>query len=449
VALIGGCTAYILMGTFIPLAVRPDLVVLLALTYGLAARSIFVPSSARCTLWLGAAIGIPLVVSTYFSYLKLDAALWVTADPLILTRTPRQIAFVVALTAGVWWSLTVLVCTAASKVIYGLRREVNDIRKLGQYTLEQKLGEGGMGVVYRASHSMLRRPTAVKLLPAEKAGEYAVARFEREVQETARLTHPNTVTIYDYGRTPEGVFYYAMELLDGATLSEVVETGGPLPPARAVHILTQVAGALSEAHRAGLIHRDIKPANVMVCEQGGHPDVAKVLDFGLVKDTALGSRAPDLTQSHSITGTPQYMAPESIRAPETADQRTDLYSLGAVGYYLLTASQVFAGKSVVEVCSGHLHGEPEPPSQRLGAALPQELEQIILWCLEKQPEARPQSAAELRDRLLACRDVGNWTEDDARSWWEEHGGTLRERHRRAAATASAETLAVDLKRRRP
>src|SRR5512136_349670 len=178
-----------------------------------------------------------------------------------------------------------------SHVIYGLQREIHRVRRLGQYALEEKLGEGGMGVVYRASHAMLRRPTAVKLLAPEKAGLETIARFEREVRLTARLTHPNTITIYDYGRTHEGIFYYAMELLDGATLEEVVEVGGALPPGRAIHVASQIASALVEAHGAGLIHRDIKPANVLLCERGGVPDVVKVVDFGLVRELETGGTA--------------------------------------------------------------------------------------------------------------------------------------------------------------
>ncbi len=188
-----------------------------------------------------------------------------------------------ALNTALWWVGTIIMTTGASRVIYNLREEMRDVKKLGQYQLEEKLGEGGMGIVHRASHAMLQRPTAVKLLPAERVGEHSLARFEREVRQTARLTHANTVTIFDYGRTPDGVFYYAMKLLDGATLAQVVERGGPLEPSRVVHILRQVCGSLTEAHNIDLIHRDIKPANIMLCERGGVPDTVKVLDFGLVK----------------------------------------------------------------------------------------------------------------------------------------------------------------------
>jgi serine/threonine-protein kinase len=300
-----------------------------------------------------------------------------------------------------------------------------------------------MGVVYRARHAMLRRPTAVKLLPADKSSESTVARFEREVRLTARLSHPNTVTVYDYGRTPEGVFYYAMELLEGANLREAVDVGGPLPSARVLHVLEQVAASLVEAHGIGLIHRDIKPANILLCELAGAPDVAKVVDFGLVKEIA-----PDgdvsLTTAGTLTGTPLYMAPEAITAPETLDSRSDLYSLGAVGYYLLVGADVFAGRSLVEVCGHHLHSEPVPPSERTEAPVPADLEALLLSCLAKKPAGRPKSAAELRRGLRACEGFGTWTDDAAREWWGRHAENLAARRRAAAGSASGRSLVIDL-----
>ena len=187
------------------------------------------------------------------------------------------------LNVATWCAVTIAIATVGSRVIFGLRTEAARVKRLGQYTLEHKIGAGGMGVVYRASHAMLRRPTAIKLLPPERAGEASLVRFEREVQMTAQLSHPNTVAIYDYGRTPEGVFYYAMEFLDGINLEDLVRTHGPQPAGRVVAILDQVCGALNEAHGSGLVHRDIKPANIILTERGGEPDVAKVVDFGLVK----------------------------------------------------------------------------------------------------------------------------------------------------------------------
>jgi serine/threonine-protein kinase len=279
---------------------------------------------------------------------------------------------------------------------------------------------------------MLRRATAVKLLPPEKTGERAVARFEREVQLTARLTHPNTVTVFDFGRTPDGVFYYAMELLEGASLADVVALDGAQPPARVIHILNQVAGALSEAHGIGLIHRDIKPANVILCEQGGEPDVAKVVDFGLVKDMS-GGDGVALTQAEVITGTPLYMSPEAITTPDGMDARSDLYALGAVGYYLLTGDHVFTADTLVEVCSHHLHTAPEAPSKRLGRAVPEDLEKILLQCLEKEPSRRPESAAVLQGGLRRCGAFGEWGAERARRWWSENVEELRARRATQAA----------------
>jgi serine/threonine-protein kinase len=332
-------------------------------------------------------------------------------------------AWTVSATWGVIFTIATVI---VSRVIYGLQQRVREAMQLGNYTLEEKLGEGGMGVVYRARHAMLRRRTAVKLLPPEKAGEQAVARFEREVQLTARLTHPNTVTVFDYGRTPDGVFYYAMELLAGASLEDVVALDGAQPPGRVIQVLHEVSGALSEAHAIGLIHRDIKPANIFLCEQGGEPDVAKVLDFGLVKKVG-GSGSVGLTHADTITGTPLYMSPESIREPEGMDGRSDLYALGAVGYYLLTGGHVFVGKTLVEVCGHHLHSTPDPPARRLGAPVPEDLEAVLLACLEKEPSKRPESAAALRQSLRSCQAFGEWDGEDARRWWSERSTALSER----------------------
>lgn len=274
-----------------------------------------------------------------------------------------------------------------------------------------------MGVVYKARHAMLRRPTAIKLLPRGVGGEERFARFEREVQMTSQLTHPNTVVIYDYGRTDGGVLYYAMEFIDGITLDTLVTTYGPLPAGRVVWLLRQACGALAEAHEAGLIHRDIKPGNLMVCLQGGTADFVKVLDFGLVKER--GDEAADLSQPGTVMGTPLYMSPETIRSPDSVDARSDLYSLGAVGYFLLTGVPVFESDNVVDICRQHLYDEPVPPSQRTELAVPISLEDVILRCLRKDPAQRFQSARRLADALESC-DVPLWTQAEARHWWALH-----------------------------
>jgi hypothetical protein len=297
------------------------------------------------------------------------------------------------------------------------RRAALEAKRLGQYILEDRLGSGGMGAVYRAHHAMLRRPTAVKLIDPDKTTDVSIARFEREVQLTSQLNHPNTIAIYDYGRTPEGVFYYAMELLDGLTLQTLVERFGPQHPSRVVNIMEQVCGSLIEAHAAGLIHRDIKPANIMINRRGGICDFVKLLDFGLVKALD-GPRQSTVTVAPGLTGTPLYMSPEAIDKAWTVDARSDIYALGAVGYFLLTGKPVFEGDNIVEICMRHVDTPPVPPSVRLGRPVPPELEAIILRCLAKSPADRPQSALELRRLLQRVKLSDDWTEDDASAWWQ-------------------------------
>jgi len=333
---------------------------------------------------------------------------------------------------------------AMSSVMH-LRRQVHAARRLGQYTLVEKLGEGGMGAVYRAHHALLRRPTAVKLLNPRQGTATALARFEREVQMMSALTHPNTVVVYDYGHTPQGLFYYAMEYIDGITLQELVDADGAQPPERVVHLLRQMCAALTEAHAIGLVHRDIKPANVMLCNRGGIFDFVKVLDFGLVKEL---SESPDnkLSQSSTLLGTPHYMAPEAILGHTAVDARVDIYALGAVAYLLLTGTLVFTGGTVVEICAKHLTVVPDLPSERLGRPIPRGLEALVMSCLEKEPDKRPASADELEQQLAAL-GLGMWGAEEARRWWRERG-ELVDRHARAArrereAQPSDFTLDVD------
>jgi len=444
IGVFAGCAAYTGMGMHIPQLAQPHLIVTLALTFMLVARAVYVPSSGRRTFWITAAIGIPLVATQYVHYGRTDPELLGHVSALEgHVVTAQDAATGMAANAAAWWVLTVATCTLASRVVYGLRREVRDARRLGQYTLVEKLGEGGMGAVYRARHAMLRRPTAVKLLPPDRAGERAIARFEREVQLTASLTHPNTVTIFDYGRTPDGIFYYAMELLDGATLGEVIDHDGPMPPERVIHVLRGACGALVEAHAVGLIHRDIKPANVMLVRQGGRVDVPKLLDLGLVKHMGGGAEEIALSTADAITGTPQYVAPEAITAPGSIDARSDLYALGAVGYYLLCGKHLFEGKTVVEVCSHHLHSPPPPLAERLGKPVPADLETLLMACLSKTPDDRPRSATVLLDRLDGCADAHGWTQAHARAWWDRHqAGLVAARPTRAAKSGEI-TIAVD------
>jgi eukaryotic-like serine/threonine-protein kinase len=317
------------------------------------------------------------------------------------------------LEAVLWATAGSAVATVASKVIYGLQEKAREARQLGQYALEQRIGQGGMGEIYRARHAMLRRPTAVKIMSAQ-GSEAQLRRFEREVQLTARLTHPNTISIYDYGRTPGGLFYYAMELLDGLTLEQLIERHGPLPAGRVIHLLLQVCGALKEAHGVGLIHRDIKPANIYLCQRGEIPDFVKVLDFGLVRELN-GDRNVSLSSADAVVGTPLYLSPEAILKPSQIDARADIYGLGGVAYFLATGTTPFTGQNMVEICGHHLHTEPEPPSRR--RPLAGDLERVILSCLAKDPAARPQTAAALIGALEACVDARSWSQRDAEAWW--------------------------------
>jgi serine/threonine-protein kinase len=255
------------------------------------------------------------------------------------------------------------------------------------------------------------------------------------------------VAIYDYGRTPEGIFYYAMEYLDGVDLERLIASDGPQPEGRVVRILRQVAGALSEAHTAGLIHRDIKPSNILLCDHGREPDFAKVLDFGLVKESGPEAAGVASSGAATLTGTPLYMSPEAITAPATLDGRSDLYALGAVGYALLTGAPPFSGRTAIEVYGHHLHTPVEPPSLRRDQPVDRTLESLLLACLAKDRQARPPSAAVLEERLASC-PVSPWSTAQARAWWDERGPQLRAALPVPAPTESGATVVVDLHGRR-
>jgi serine/threonine-protein kinase len=431
---------YIAMGMDIRPEVGADTITAFILALVMFARSVFVPSSARRTTVLGILIGIPLVAGMSWHYLGVDLSIWKSFG--YPAKSTTHVAASQAVITSMWWTLTVGLSSLASRVIHRLRKEVRDIQRLGQYILERKLGEGAMGVVYQAKHGMLKRPTAIKLLKPEVADPEALDRFRREVQLTAKLTHPNTVTIYDYGRTPEGMFYYAMELLSGATLTQVVNASGAQPVERVVRILRDAALALNEAHDIGLIHRDIKPSNIMLARQGGVRDVTKVLDFGLVKN--LG-RIDDLerTNTLSIKGTPHYLSPEAIQEPQSIDATTDIYALGAVGYYLLSGRHVFEGKTIMEVCLHHLNTEPAPLSQFGLIEVPSALEQLVMACLNKNQANRPQSGQDLADALDHLQ-VGRWTRMDAEAWWDVFGAEIEQSTTPLArASATEQTVAID------
>lgn len=360
----------------------------------------FIPNTwRRCATVVAVLAASPLV-------LFVVQGVWLRPlDPTIFWIGLLQIGFFVTLAA-------VIAVVACSRIEI-LRRQVGEARKLGQYVLKEKLGEGGMGEVYLAQHVLLRRPCALKLIRPERAGDPKILRrFEREVQATATLTHPNTVQVYDYGHTEDGTFYYVMEYLPGLTLEALVKQAGPLPPARAIHFLRQVCGALAEAHAGGLIHRDVKPGNVMICERGGTPDVAKLLDFGLVLAPTEDVKSDKLTLDGTVAGTPAYLSPEQAGGQEAVEARSDIYSVGALAYFLLSGRPPFAGRTGMKLIAAHLYEVPEPLSRHRGD-VPADLEAVILRCLAKDPNARFPDAKSLNAALSSCAAAGQWTAREA------------------------------------
>ncbi|HUQ03266.1 MAG TPA: serine/threonine-protein kinase [Kofleriaceae bacterium] len=396
-------------------------------TFTVFSRALIVPSTGRRTAFLGAISYIPFLAAGIGMAVQHPEQLEVPEVPFVVG---------VALFSG----MATLLATTGSRVIYGLRADLRQARQLGQYTLHGLIAKGPMSAVYHARHALLRRPTAVKLLPPEKHGADDLARFEREVQHMSQLTHPNPVAIYDYGRSPDGVFYYAMEYVDGVDLEVLIHLDGPLPAPRVVQVLRQMCGALDEAHGRGLTHRDVKPANVILCRRGNQPDVVKVLDFGLVVEVERGGS--DGHNAPAVLGTPAYLAPEVITSPDDVGPRSDLYGVGAVAYFLLTGERVFTGTSVAQLCLAHVHETPVPPTQRTDRPMSAALEALVLACLAKDPAARPASARALRAALDEVPEAKEWDEDAALAWW-----TSFEERRKPAASgglAGPRTITVDL-----
>ncbi|HEX3447057.1 MAG TPA: serine/threonine-protein kinase, partial [Isosphaeraceae bacterium] len=303
-------------------------------------------------------------------------------------------------------------------VLNGLRCDLHEAKKFGQYQLRQKLGVGGMGEVYLAEHQMLKRPCALKLIkPEAGADPIALARFEREVQSAARLSHPNTIEIYDYGHTDDGTFYYVMEYLPGMSLQDLVQTYGPLPARRIIYFFRQVCAGLAEAHAIGLVHRDLKPANIYITVRGGEVDFAKILDFGLVKLTK-DKGAVALTSDQRVSGTPLYMAPEQVMGDRSLGARADIYALGGMMYFTLTGQPPFKGGSPFEVMMAHARDPVVPPSQ-LRPEVPADLEQVVLRCLAKKPDDRYPDVKALGKALAACAAATEWDAEKAEEWWSE------------------------------
>jgi type IV secretory pathway VirB3-like protein len=323
--------------------------------------------------------------------------------------------------------ICVVLAYASARIMVTLGADVSRARELGSYRLIERLGQGGMGEVWKASHQLLAREAAIKFIRPEsllgmsaEESSRTVRRFELEARATASLTSAHTVELYDFGVSDDGTFYYIMELLDGLDLDLLVRRFGPLPPSRLVHLMTQVCESLEEAHQKGLIHRDVKPANIYVCRSGVRRDFIKVLDFGLVAHRRPPAPSEQrLTLPQHAIGTPAFMSPEVIQGQEL-DDRSDLYGLGCVAYWLVTGRQVFEGSSVLEVVSKHLTVEPDPPSLHCPGEMPRDLDALILRCLEKSAERRPPSAREVARLLRSVSLMDSWSEERAEAWWSEH-----------------------------
>jgi serine/threonine protein kinase len=335
---------------------------------------------------------------------------WVSADAFIVFGS--NYVFVVA---------SCVLAVILSDMVWTAQQQA---RSLGSYQLEERVGQGGMGEVWRATHRLLARQAAIKLVRPETLGgdaatrRKALARFEREAQATASLRSAHTIELYDFGVSEAGTFYYVMELLAGCDAAVLVERFGPTPAGRAVHLLRQVCDSLGEAHAAGLVHRDVKPSNVFVCRYGRAVDFVKVLDFGLVKPRVV--TGTQLTADNVVSGTPAFMSPEQVVGKREVDARSDLYAAGCLGYWLLTARYVFEGANPVQIMMGHLKGTPEPPSRRAELPIPEKLDEILMACLEKDPANRPQTADELAAALAGVAGIEEWTLERAERWWERH-----------------------------
>lgn len=317
------------------------------------------------------------------------------------------------------------VSVIVSRSLHRLQRTAHRARRLGNYVIEKELGEGGMGRVFVARHALICRPTAVKVLSTPEGSDVSagIARFEREVQLSASLTHPNTITIFDFGRTADDTFYYAMEYLEGLDLQKIVETFGPLPAERVVYLLRQVCGSLGEAHGRGIIHRDIKPSNIFVTQRGGLQDFVKVLDFGLarrMKDTG----DANVTRAGMVFGTPRYIAPESVSGQQNTDARSDLYNLGGVAYWMLTGRPLFAGSSSIDLIIDHVKTVPETPASVTEMPIPPGLDAIVMKLLEKDPDDRYQTAEDLAAALHRLPLDPAWSQERAREWWRLHAPEL-------------------------
>lgn len=356
-----------------------------------------------------ATIALPFVVWA-------NEVLWSASAP------PRELLIMNLLSTAVTSGLVVFL----SSLSYDMRLQLTEAKRMGAYQLLRRIGQGGMGEVWVARHSLLARATAVKIVSADhlasgtKGNDAPLMRFEREARATAGLRSPHTVTVFDFGATGDGQLYYAMEYLEGLDLRELVKRFGPLPAGRAIFLLLQACDSLREAHRKGIVHRDIKPSNLFLCRLGDNYDFLKILDFGLARDLTASGTSAQLTQEGSTAGTPAFMAPEIALGTSRAEATSDLYSLGCVAYWLLTGTDVFEGKAPMQVMFAHAKEKPTPPSKRSEVPIPPELERVVLWCLEKEPEDRPQTAGELMRALAGVETLPTWTNEEGERWWKLH-----------------------------
>ncbi len=375
--------------------------VVLMLLYGT-----FIPNKPKTVAWAVLAMALAPLFSVAFLTERPEFAS--SLERLRSVEQTGSNALFLAIAAGM--------AIYGSYILNGLRTELHEAHKFGQYQLIRKLGEGGMGEVHLAEHLLLKRPCALKLIkPIAGSDPVAQARFEREVQSAARLSHPNTIEIYDYGHTSDGTFYYVMEYLQGMSLADLVRSFGPIPAGRVIYLFRQVCAGLAEAHRLGLVHRDLKPANVFVAVRGGESDVAKVLDFGLVKLTQ-DPNAPELTGEMAISGTPMYMAPEQAIGDRALDARADIYALGVMMYAAVTAEPPFKRENAFAIMMAHAKDAVVPPSQ-LNPGVPADLEQVILRCMAKQPAGRYGNVKALGEALAACGSAADWGPNRADAWW--------------------------------
>jgi eukaryotic-like serine/threonine-protein kinase len=391
------------------------------------AYSIFIPNTWQRALMVLGSFGLLPLVALLIAYFRSPAfAALLNNDNFDGTFIEHALIMAIAVATG----------TFGVRAIRALRQEAFVAKQLGQYRLRQLLGSGGMGEVYLAEHQMMKRPCAIKVIRPEKAGDPQVlARFEREVQATAKLSHWNSVDIYDYGRTSDGTFYYVMEFLPGHNIGEIVKDYGPMPAERVVYLMRQVCDALAEAHSHGLVHRDIKPANIFCAYRGGMFDVAKLLDFGLAKPMDNMQEA-GLTQEGTITGSPLFMSPEQATG-HVVDERSDIYSLGAVMYLMATGRPPFDYQQPIKILIAHASETPTSPRE-INPSIPIELEEIIMRCLEKQPEDRFQDVATLEEQLEQVPLTEPWSSKIASKWWHCHGCP----ERKAMAAQAVELAAV-------